>query len=187
MATKLIGLAGSLRKRSLNHALLRAAAELAPEGVDIDIRTLHGIPVYDGDVEEAEGLPEAVVRLKDAVAAADGLLIVSPEYNGSLPGPLKNGIDWMTRGGDASRVFGGLPLGLMGVTPGRLATAVAQSHWLHVFMRLSTVPYFGSMVQLGGGSKLFDEDLKLVDDATRDRLAGYVDGFAAFAAGSRRG
>ena len=93
---KLIGISGSLRKASLNTALLRAAAGAMPEGAELSVNTIHGIPLYDADVEAASGIPAAVAKLKDAIAAADGLLLVTPEYNNSLPGVFKNAIDWLS-------------------------------------------------------------------------------------------
>src|SRR5690606_20705444 len=111
----IVGLCGSLRRGSFNAALLRAAAMLAPEGSRIDARTLHGVPLYDGDMEAAEGIPPAVAALKDAVAAADGLLLATPEYNNGIPGVFKNAIDWMSRpAADIARVFGGKPVAVIG-------------------------------------------------------------------------
>src|SRR5437867_1256598 len=118
MAT-LIGLSGSLRRASFNSALLRAAAGLAPAGVRIEIATIQGIPLYDGDVESERGIPAPVSLLKDAIALADALLLVTPEYNNSIPGPLKNAIDWLTRPpDDIERVFAGKPVAVMGASPG---------------------------------------------------------------------
>src|SRR3546814_789405 len=98
----IVGLPGSLRRGSFNAALLRAATQLVPDGIRIDVHSLHGVPLYDAYVESAEGIPPAVAALKDAVATADGLLMVTPEYNNSLPGVFKNAIDWMTQIGSAS-------------------------------------------------------------------------------------
>src|SRR5262245_57746832 len=102
----IVGLSGSLRRGSFNSALLRAAATLVPAGAEITIASIREIPLYDGEVEEREGIPPAVGALKDAIAAAAGLLIATPEYNNSLPGVLKNAIDWLTRPtSDIKRVF----------------------------------------------------------------------------------
>src|SRR3546814_20549697 len=92
----IVGLPGSLRRGSFNATLLRAAAQLAPDGSRIDVHSLHGVPLSDADVESAEGIPPAVAVPKDAVAAADGLLIVTPAYNNSLPGVFQNAPAWMT-------------------------------------------------------------------------------------------
>lgn len=94
---KLIGIAGSLRKASFNAALLRAAVEVLPSGTELHIASIADIPLYNGDVESEQGLPPAVVQLKDQIASADGLVIVTPEYNNAMPGVLKNAIDWLTR------------------------------------------------------------------------------------------
>src|SRR5262245_55258473 len=93
---RVVGISGSLRRGSFNTALLNAAKELAPEGTEIDIATIGDIPLYNGDVE-LEGLPGSVIALKERIVAAAGLLLVTPEYNNSLPGVFKNAIDWLTR------------------------------------------------------------------------------------------
>lgn len=95
--TRLIGIAGSLRQGSCNAALLRNAAELTPAGCNLEIASIKDIPLYDGDLEAERGIPAAVAALKDRVAAVDSLLLVTPEYNHSIPGIFKNAIDWMTR------------------------------------------------------------------------------------------
>src|SRR5712671_3234159 len=101
--TTIVGIAGSLRKGSLNAALLRAAARSMPAGSTLEQATIAGIPLYDADVEAAQGIPPLVASLKDRVAAADGLLLVTPEYNNSIPGVLKNAIDWLSRPTPISR------------------------------------------------------------------------------------
>src|SRR4051812_11834348 len=97
MAIRIVGISGSLRQKSFNTSLLRAAAEAAPAGVTIDVRTIHGIPLYDADVENGPGIPAAVSQLKDEIAASNGVLLVTPEYNNSIPGVFKNAIDWLSR------------------------------------------------------------------------------------------
>lgn len=94
---KILGISGSLRKGSYNTALLKAAVGLMPEGVQLEAGSIHGIPLYDGDLEAAQGSPPAVQALKDRILQAQGLLLVTPEYNNSLPGPFKNAIDWLSR------------------------------------------------------------------------------------------
>jgi chromate reductase, NAD(P)H dehydrogenase (quinone) len=133
---ELIGLSGSLRRNSYNSALLRAATGLMPEGSKLTVESIREIPLYDGDVE-AEGIPKAVARLKEAVVAAEGLLLVTPEYNNSIPGVFKNAIDWLSRpASDARRVFGGKPVALMGASPGGFGTILSQSAWLPVLRTL---------------------------------------------------
>jgi NAD(P)H-dependent FMN reductase len=125
----LIGLAGSLRRGSLNAVLLRAAAKRSPPESAVVIESIRGIPLYDGDVEAGEGVPAGVTALKDAIANADGLLLVTPEYNNSIPGVFKNAIDWLSRPpGDIKRVFGGKPVALMGASPGGFGTTLSQNH-----------------------------------------------------------
>ncbi len=185
--TRVIGLSGSLRAGSYNSALLRAAVELAPAGLAIEIATIRGIPLYDGDVEAGSGLPETVAKLKEVVAMADGLLLVSPEYNNGVPGVFKNAIDWLSRpASDIERVFGRLPVGLIGATPGRGGTRLAQTAWLPVLRTLGTNLYGERMIALGSAGQAFDATGRLVDEAERKRLARYLEGFGAFVTTNRR-
>ncbi len=177
----IIGIAGSLRQKSLNSALLRAAAGLAPAGTTIEIESIRGIPLYDGDVEAASGIPAAVAALKDRIVAADGLLLVTPEYNNSIPGVFKNAIDWLSRpADDIARVFGGKPVGIMGASPGRFGTLSSQSAWLPVLRALGAQPWFGQTLYLGGAHKLFDASGNLADEDSKKRIQACVRGFADF-------
>lgn len=177
----IVALSGSLRKGSYNTALVRAAAELAPEDVQIDVATLHGIPLYDGDLEESEGIPEAAARLKDRIAGTDGLLIATPEYNNAPPGVLKNAIDWLTRPPkDIARVFRDRPVAVAGATPGGFGTVHAQTAWLPVLRALRVHPWFGPRLMLARAGDAFDEDGRLADEDQRKKLAEFVAGFAAF-------
>src|SRR5689334_9183413 len=115
--TTIVGVSGSLRAGSFNTALLRAASGLMPEGAQLLVRTIHGIPLYDGDVEAAKGIPEPVRELGKAIAKADGLLLVTPEYNNSIPGPFKNAIDWLSRIDDVE-IFTGKRVAVIGASPG---------------------------------------------------------------------
>lgn len=181
--TTIIGLSGSLRGGSYNAALLRAAAGLVPAGCTIDIASIRDIPLYDGDLESAHGVPAPVTTLKDRVAAADGLLLVTPEYNHSIPGVFKNAIDWLSRPAtDIARVFGGKPVGVIGATPGGMGTTFAQTAWLPVLQTLGTRPFFGKSLYVSGAGKLFDADGRLTDNDMRERLRIYIDAFAAFVA-----
>ena len=133
---KLFAIAGSLRKASHNRALLGHAAPIAEKhGASVDLAELRefDIPLYDGDIEASSGVPDAVQRLKESIAGADGLLIVTPEYNNSMPGVLKNTIDWLSRPpADIKRVFGGRPVAIVGATPGQGGTRLSQAAWLPV-------------------------------------------------------
>jgi NAD(P)H-dependent FMN reductase len=177
----IIGFSGSLRRGSLNTMLLRAAVEAAPAGTTIEVGTIRDIPLYDGDVELAGGVPAPVQTLKDKIAAADGLLIVTPEYNNSIPGVAKNAIDWLSRPpADIPRVFGGKPVVVMGATPGPNGTLLAQVAWLPVLRTLGTAYWSGGRMIVAGASKLFDADGRLADEPTRERLKKFIEGFAVF-------
>ena len=183
--TTLLGIAGSLRKGSYNRALLRAAAEVAPEGVRVDMATIAGIPLYDGDLEREQGIPDAVRALKSRIVAADGLLLVTPEYNNSLPGAFKNAIDWLSRPAkDIDRVFGDRPVALMGATPGRGGTRLAQAAWLPVIRTLGMRAWFGKQLYVAGAGEVFDDAGKLVDAKVRELLTAYMAGFADFVRGA---
>jgi len=180
----IVGISGSLRAASLNSALLSTAIELAPAGAHFEIGDISAIPLYNGDVEAESGLPDAVTSLKDQLAGADGLLIVTPEYNASMPGVLKNALDWLSRpGSDIARVFGGKPVAVMGATPGGLGTINAQQAWLPVLRAFRTRPWFGSSMLMSRAHELFDADGQLVDQATRERLEEYMREFVEFVDG----
>ena len=184
---EILGLSGSLRRASVNSMLLRAASQLAPAGTTIEIASIRGIPLYDGDVEKAEGIPPTVQELKRRIAATDGLLIVTPEYNNSIPGVLKNAIDWLSRPPEDIRsVFGARPVAIIGATPGQGSTALAQTAWLPVLRTLGTVPWFGSRVMVSNADEVFDSEGKIIDEKTRKRLEAFINGFAAFVS-ERRG
>jgi chromate reductase len=181
----IIGLCGSLRRASFNLMLLHAAVEAAPPGTSIEIESIRDIPLYDGDVEAEQGIPPAVQRLKDRIAGADGVLIVTPEYNNSIPGVLKNTIDWLSRpASDIGRVFRGRAVALMGATPGPGGTALSQAAWLPVLRTLG-MRLFEGRVLISGASKVFDGSGRVVDAATHERIRAFVEGFAAFVAAQR--
>jgi NAD(P)H-dependent FMN reductase len=178
----IVAISGSLRHASYNTMLLRAAIELAPSGTTLEMASIKEVPLYDGDVEAA-GLPAAVLALKERVAASDGLLLVTPEYNNGVPGVLKNAIDWLSRpAGDIARIFAGLPVGVIGATPGAGATGLAQAAWLPVLRTLGTLHYSGARVGIARAASVFDGEGKLVDDAVRAQLTRYLSGFAEFVA-----
>jgi NAD(P)H-dependent FMN reductase len=180
--TTLIGISGSLRAASFNSALLGAAAGMMPEGATLQIASIRGIPLYDGDVEAAEGIPAAVTALKDAIAAADGLVIATPEYNNSMPGVLKNAIDWLTRPTpDLKRVFGGKPVALIGASPGGFGTILSQNAWLPVLRYLGTRPWCEGRLMVSKAQTVFDDKGALVDKAIADQLQQYLHGFVQFA------
>jgi NAD(P)H-dependent FMN reductase len=183
--TRIVAIAGSLRQASYNAALVRAATEVAPAQVQIEVASIRDIPLYDAELE-ASGMPDAVDRLKERVATADGLLLASPEYNNSIPGVFKNAIDWMSRPpNDIPRVFGDRPVALIGATPGAGGTLLAQAAWLPVFRTLKMRPWFGGRLGLSRAGELFDASGKLTDDKVRADLTRFLAGFAEFIARGR--
>ena len=165
---KILGIAGSLRRDSYNRALLRTAVELAPGGVETEVfDALGAIPFYDGDLEAA-GHPAVVEDLRQAIAEADALLIVTPEYNGGMSGVLKNALDWASRG--PVRLLAGKPIAVMGASPGRGGAhggIESVVHTLgrtrsHVIDRVVAVPF---------AADAFDEELRLTDPRVRDEVA----------------
>jgi chromate reductase len=184
--TTILGIAGSLRRGSLNGALLRAASTVMPSGAELGVATIRGIPLYDGDVEKEEGLPDAVTSLKEQIAAADGVLLVTPEYNNSIPGVLKNAIDWLSRPpADIPRVFGGRPFALMGASQGGFGTVLSQNAWLPVLKTLGCRTYSGGRLMLSRAQEAFDGNGMLVDERVREQLTKFLSGFVAFAAAER--
>ena len=185
--TRILGISGSLRAGSFNTALLRAAKDVACDGIEVDVATLHGIPLYDGDAESRDGEPAAVTALKKKIIASDGVLLVTPEYNNGIPGVFKNGIDWLSRGKpDIPTVFGDKPFALIGASPGGFGTILSQAHWLPVLKTLGVRLWAGQKLMVSRAGSAFDSEGKLVDDKVRAQLAGFVEGFAAFAANAKK-
>lgn len=179
--TEIVALSGSLRRKSYNTALLRAAAELAPDESRVAVETLEGIPLYNADDEDADGLPERVVELKERIASADGLLIATPEYNHSMPGVLKNGIDWLTRPPkEIGTVFGGRPVALTGATPGGGGTSASQTAWLPVLRTLGLRLWSEGRLYVARAHDVFNDDGELDDDDIRDRTRSFMRGFVDF-------
>jgi NAD(P)H-dependent FMN reductase len=179
--TKLIGISGSLRQGSYNSALLRSAAGLMPEGAELVVETIRGIPLYDGDVEAAEGIPEKVTALKDAIAAADGLLLVTPEYNNSIPGVFKNAIDWLTRpASDIPRVFGDKPVAVIGASPGGFGTILSQNAWLPVLRTLGADHWSGGRLMVSRAQGVFNQDGTLADQKIEELLRDFLQGFVEY-------
>jgi chromate reductase, NAD(P)H dehydrogenase (quinone) len=126
-------------------------------------------------------MPPAVVALKDRIATSQGLLLVTPEYNQSLPGVFKNAIDWLSRPSqDIARVFAGKPVGVIGATPGPGGTRLAQTAWLPVFRSLGLHPWYGKSLFVAGAGQVFDAEGKLVDAQIRKLLGDYLAGLSKF-------
>jgi chromate reductase len=169
---RLLGLSGSLRAGSWNTALLRAAGELAPAGARVGIFDLAAIPQYDQDRDDQAGgsrPPEAVRELRQAVAAADAMVLASPEYNWSYSGVLKNALDWCSRPGFKS-ILVGVPTLLIGASGGPAGTGRAQLHLRQVLLSTRT-PVLIEALQVANAAGCFDEGLRLCDEALRDQLA----------------
>lgn len=168
----ILGIAGSLRKGSYNRAALRVAKELAPTGVQIEIFELNGILPFNQDDERHP--PEAVVKFKEQIRAADAILIVTPEYNYSVPGVLKNAIDWASRPyGDSA--WDGKPVAVMGASTGALGSARAQYHLRQSFIFLNMYPLNRPEVMIANAASRFDEQGRLTDKDTRDRIRKLLD------------
>jgi chromate reductase len=179
--TKILGISGSLRKGSFNTMLLKNAAQLMPEGASLETGSIHGIPLYDGDLEDASGIPEAVQKLKAQVIACDGLVLVTPEYNNSVPGVMKNAMDWLSRPpADSPKVFRNRPVAVIGASPGNFGTILAQSAWLPVLRTLGTRPWFGGRLMVSRAESVFSATGELKDEAVHTQLRKFMSDFAAF-------
>ena len=177
----LVGIAGSLRKASLNRALLVAAQASMPAGSTLDILEIDDVPLYNGDVEAASGSPAAITRLRAAIRASDGLLVATPEYNAGVPGVLKNVFDWLSRPvPDEDSVLEGKPLALTGATPGGLGTALAQAAWLPTFRNLRLRYWAGGGTFYLSRAQSAFADGNLADDRRKD-LEAFLASFVAFA------
>jgi chromate reductase len=173
----ILGIAGSLRKGSLNRAALRAAQQLVPHGAKLEIFDLDGIPPFNQDEEGRP--PERVAQFKQRIRAADAILFATPEYNYSIPGVLKNAIDW------ASRPYGesaweGKPVAMMGASPGALGTARAQYHLRQVFVGLNMSPLNRPEVMISFATERFDAQGNLVDTDTKAHIRKLLEALVAW-------
>lgn len=178
-ALRLVTLLGSLREASFNRIIVRSLPDLAPTGVSIAaLPSIRGLPVYDGDLQ-AQGIPPAVVALGEAIRAADGVIIVTPEYNYSVPGGLKNAIDWISR--LQNQPFQGKPVALQSASPGGLGGARAQYHLRQTMVFLDALVLNKPEVIVRDVANKVDQAAEtLVDGATRDVIAAQLAAFAAF-------
>ena len=181
---KILGISGSLRSGSFNTALLRAAQHVAIEGVVLDIATLHGIPLYDGDLEAREGVPAPVSQLKDRIRASDGVILSTPEYNNGVPGVFKNAIDWLSRpSNEIAQVFGNRPFAIVGASAGGFGTILSQNHWLPVLKTLGVRLWSGGRLMVSRAGEAFDESGGLKDEKQRAQLQSFVRDFVRFVEG----
>ena len=175
-----VAFAGSLRAKSYNRALARAVRDLAPRTLSVRIEEIDAIPLYNFDVEQA-AFPEPVARLKAAIRAADGTLVVTPEHNFSMSGVLKNAIDWISRPpGDAA--LRGKPVGVLGATPGLAGTARAQMHLRTVLVNLNAIVMPQPAVLIPRANEKFDAAGRLTDEETAKHIRAYLSAFAQWIA-----
>ena len=176
----ILGIAGSLRRASYNRGLVRAAVDVAPTGIVVEVFELAAIPLYNQDVEDA-GEPVPVVAFKAAIARADALLVATPEYNHGVPGVLKNAIDWASR----PRVTSPLrdkPVAVMGASPGRGSTARAQAQLRDAFVFTGACVMPLPELLVGGAASHFDEEGNVSDPAVRASLVELIEALAQWTA-----
>lgn len=170
---KILAISGALRKDSYNTQLLRAVRELAPKDMEIEIVTLHGIPLYDGDEEDKHGVPESVKALQARIREADGVIIATPEYNFSIAGVLKNALDWLSRSGNP---FKWKRVGVMGASGGPVGTARAQYHLRQNLVGLEAITMPKPEIFVGPSDKKFTGG-KLTDEDTRKVIVAWLAAF----------
>jgi len=177
---KTLAFCGSLRKPSYNRMLLKTAIGLAPEGMVVEVAEIDGLPVYNADLHQ-DSLPAQVERLCDQTAAADALLFATPEYNHSMPAPLKNAIDWISR--RQPQPFAGKPAAIMGASQGLFGTVRSQMHLRHSMVFLDMHPLNKPEVLIGQAQNKFDSEGRLMDETARGLVRDLM---AALAAWSRK-
>jgi chromate reductase len=171
---KILAISGALRKGSTNTALLHNVKKLAPEGMEIDIVTLHGIPLYDGDLETEKGIPDSILKLKERIRGADAVIIATPEYNFSIPGVLKNATDWLSRDGNP---FKWKRVGVMGASGGPIGTARSQYHLRQNLQGLEAIVMPKPEVFVTNSASKFDKNGELNDEPTRKAIETWLKHF----------
>lgn len=184
-ALRVVGIAGSLRRSSYNRALLCAAQQLTPPSLVIEIELLDHVPMFNADLDGAD-TPEAVVRLRQSVREADGLLLVTPEYNHGVPGVMKNAIDWLSQP-LAQSALDGKPTAIMGASTGLAGTARGQSQLRQSFVLTNTPAMLRPEVLVGRAQDKFDASGRLIDEPTRRFLRGFLEQFAGWIEQQQRG
>jgi chromate reductase len=174
-----VALVGSLRRRSYNRMTYDAAVSLAPADLTFEEADIGSLPLYDDDIRTEQGYPAGAARLRARIAAADAVLIVSPEYNFSLPGALKNALDWASRAPD--QPFKGKPVAIMGASTSRFGTSRMQYHLRQMLVSLEALPLAKPEVMIPFAEKAFDADGRLVDGAARKAVSAQLEAFAAWA------
>ena len=173
-----VALVGSLRRRSYNRMTYDAAVFLAPGGLTFEEADIGSLPLYDDDVRVQQGYPPAAARLRERIAAADAVLIISPEYNYSMPGVLKNAIDWASRAPD--QPFKGKPVAIMGASTGRFGTVRMQHHLRQSLVFVEALPLARPEVMIPFAEQAFDADGRLIDAAAREAITAQLQAFEAW-------
>lgn len=176
---KILGISGSLRTGSYNSAALRACQELAPKDMQIEIADISLLPLYNADID-GDNPPKVVVDFKERIRDADAVLIVSPEYNYSIPGALKNAIDWASRSTQGPQVFHEKPVSIMGASMGMIGTARMQYHLRQVFVFLNAHVLNKPEVMIGKAQDKFDTTGKLTDEPTRKVIQSQLEALATW-------
>jgi chromate reductase len=175
---RIIGISGALRKASTNTGLLRALAAMAPEGITIEVHTLHGIPLFNEDEIAAHGTPTLVLALADRIRSADGIIIATPEYQFSVPGVLKNATDWLST---CKAPFKWKRTGIVGASAGAMAgTARAQYHLRQNLQALQAIVMPRPEMFVVHNELKFDGNGNLTDDETRTRLKTWLEAYLKF-------
>jgi chromate reductase len=177
---KILGIPGSLREHSFNRALMRAASEVAPDGIDVEMFLLHDVPLYNADVE-AQGNPPPVRELKRAIADADGVLFATPQYNRSVSGVLKNAVDWASRPAFES-VLAGKPVAIIGASSGRSATAVAREDLVKILQSTRSEIMNTPTIGLSNSGDHIDAGVLQSEDV-RNEIRRLLNDFAVFIRG----
>ncbi|MBY5921320.1 NADPH-dependent FMN reductase [Ferrimonas balearica] len=171
-----LAICGSLRRDSLNRQLMLNALDLAPDHLEFRVAEISGLPLYNADIESV-GFPDAATNLHQQLCASDAVLIITPEYNYSIPAPLKNAIDWLSRFNQQG--FNNKPVAIMGASPGRLGTARCQYHLRQVLVCLNAWVLNRPEIMISGAHLAFDEQGKLKERATQDRIREQLIALAA--------
>jgi chromate reductase, NAD(P)H dehydrogenase (quinone) len=184
ISATVLAIGGSLRAGSFNRRLIEAAPAIAPPSLRISVYDdLASVPLFSEDLEIA-GVPSGVEQLRRAVASVDGLLIATPEYNQSLPGVVKNMVDWLSRGEPV--MLEDKPVAILGATPGAWGTRIAQSQLRHALAACGAIVMPAPQIYLHGAADLFDPNGRLIDARTRDSLEKFLAAFDAWVHGLRR-
>jgi chromate reductase len=174
---KVLAIAGSLRKGSYNKSLVRAAVELKPDNIAIEVFDLEGIPSYNADLDNQ--IPQIVVEFKNKIQAADALLIATPEYNYSISGVLKNAIDWASRP-SVGNPLEGKPVAIMSASTGRFGGARAQYHLRQTFVFLNMHPVNKPEIMVPDAVHNFDENGRLTNETTRKLIVQLLEALASW-------